>query len=215
VALELVLAVDASGSVDAREFDLQRRGIAGALRDPEVIAAISSAAPAGVAITLVQWAGRRQHHVSVDWTVVSDAAGARALAARIDAAARLTVGETAIAEALGFALARLAQNRFAGARRTIDLSGDGMSNSRRPPASVRDRAAAAGITVNGLAILTDTPDLARYYARHVIGGPGGFLMVARNYRDFAEAMRKKLLEEIRGGPVAARPARRFAAIPAP
>jgi hypothetical protein len=210
VALELVLAVDASGSVDAREFDLQQRGIARALRDPEVIAAIGGAAPEGVAIALVQWSGRRQQHVSLDWTLLSDEASVRALAARIEAAARLAVGETAVAEALGFALAGLAHNRFAGARRIIDISGDGMSNSPLAPESVRDVAAAAGITINGLAILTDTPDLGRYYAEHVIGGPGAFVMVAKSYRDFAEAMRKKLLEEIRGGPVAARPALRFA-----
>jgi hypothetical protein len=213
VALELVLAVDVSGSVDAREFDLQQGGIVRAFRDPEVIEAISSAVPEGVAVTVVQWSGRRQQHISIDWTLVRDEASALALAARIAATARLAVGETAIAEALAFAVARLEQNRFAGARRAIDMSGDGVSNAPLAPDSVRDAAAAAGITVNGLAILTDTPGLGRYYAEHVIGGPGAFVMVSENYWDFAEAMRLKLLQEIRGGPVSGRPpGHRFAGI---
>jgi Protein of unknown function (DUF1194) len=213
VALELVLAVDVSGSVDAREFDLQQGGIVRAFRDPEVIEAISSATPEGIAVTVVQWAGKKQQHTSIDWTLVSDEASALAFAARIDAAARLAVGETAIAEALGFAIARFEQNRFAGARRAIDISGDGVTNAALAPDSVRDAAAAAGITVNGLAILTDTPGLWRYYAEHVVGGPGAFVMVAENYRDFAEAMRLKLLQEIRGGPISGQPPpHRFAAI---
>jgi hypothetical protein len=202
VDLELVLAIDSSGSVDFGEFELQSGGIAHAFRDPEVIEAIEGVAPNGIAVSVIQWSGRRQHLVVVDWTRVTDAASSMGLAAKIDAVGRILIGETAIADALGFAAARLASGPFDGARRVIDLSGDGPANAGGDPDPMRDAAVRAGITINGLAILNESPELDRYYAAHVIGGPDAFVLAARDYRDFAEAIRLKLLKEIRGAPSA-------------
>ena len=42
VDLQLVLAVDASGSVDQRRFDLQKQGYVAAFRNPKVMNAIRS-----------------------------------------------------------------------------------------------------------------------------------------------------------------------------
>jgi hypothetical protein len=203
VDLELVLAIDSSGSVDFGEFELQSGGLARAFRDPEVIEAIEGAAPNGIAVSVIQWSGRRQHVVMVDWTRVTGAPSAAALAAKIDAAGRTLIGETAIADALGFAAGQLASGPFRGARRIIDLSGDGAANAGGDPDPMRDAAVSAGITINGLAILNESPTLDRYYAAHVIGGPDAFVLAARDYRDFAEAIRQKLLKEIRGAPSAA------------
>ena len=58
--------------------------------------------------------------------------------------------------------------------------------------------ALAGITINGFAILIESPNLDRYYAEHVIGGPAAFIIAAKDYDDFAHAIRLKLLREIRG-----------------
>jgi hypothetical protein len=202
VDLELVLAIDSSGSVDFQEFELQARGIARAFRDPEVIEAIEGAAPNGIAVCLIQWSGRRQHLVTIDWTRITDGASARALAARIDAMGRVLIGETAIADALRFAQEQLALSPFRGARQIIDVSGDGMTNAGGDPDPVRDMAALAGITINGLAILNESPALDRYYAEHVIGGPEAFVMAAKDFHDFVHAIRHKLLHEIRGAPLA-------------
>ena len=204
VALELVLAVDASGSVDFGEFDLQKQGIARAFRDPEVIAALEGFAPAGVAVALVQWSGRGQQMTVIDWTLVRDRQTAQAFAATVEASGRWLLGETAIANALAFASALLERNRFAGARRTIDLSGDGPTNAGGDPDPVRDAAAAAGITINGLAIVNEFPTLDLYFAEHVIGGPDAFLLIAKDYADFARAIRQKLLREIQGAGLAER-----------
>ena len=212
VDLELVLAVDGSGSVDFGEFALQARGIAQAFRDPEVIEAIEGAAPKGIAVAVIQWSGRRQHLVMIDWTRITDAGSARELATRVDAMGRVLIGETAIADALRFAQEQLASGPFQGTRQIIDLSGDGMTNAGGDPDPARDAAALAGITINGLAILNESPSLDRYYAEHVIGGPDAFVMAAKDYDDFAQAIRHKLLREIRGAPLAdARP--RFRAQP--
>jgi hypothetical protein len=206
VALELVLAVDASGSVDAREFELQKQGLATAFRDPEVIAALQAFAPAGIAVALMQWSGRHQQMMVVDWTRLSDARSALAFAEAIATTGRWLLGETAVADALAFGVELLEGNRFEGARRTIDISGDGPTNSGGDPDPVRDAAAAAGITINGLAIVNEIPTLDIYYAEHVIGGPDAFLLVAKDYQDFVEAIRQKLLREIQGVGLAGRDA---------
>jgi hypothetical protein len=202
VDLELVLAIDSSGSVDFAEFELQARGIARAFRDPEVIEAIMGATPNGIAVSVIQWSGRRQHLAVVDWTKVTDASSAQALATTIEATGRVLIGETAIADALQFATEKLAQGPYQGARRIIDLSGDGPTNAGGDPDPIRDAAVWAGITINGLAILDESPTLDLYFADHVIGGPDAFVVTARDYGDFAHAIRRKLLREIRGAPLA-------------
>lgn len=201
VDLQIVLALDSSGSVNFREFELQAVGIARALRDPEVIEAIEHWTPSGVAVSVVQWSGQRQQVVAVDWTVVGDRASVRALATRIEAMGRSMLGETAIGDMLRFALEHLEGGPFRGARRIVDVSGDGKSNAGVAPGPIRDAAAAAGITINGLAILNDDLTVDLYYADHVSGGPDAFVITARDYRDFARAMRLKLLQEIRGAPL--------------
>ena len=83
-----------------------------------------------------------------------------------------------------------------GARRKIDVSGDGHANEGLKPDRVRDYAVLSGVTVNGLAIINDEPYLEEYYREHVIGGSGAFVMVAADYPDFVEAIRRKLLREL-------------------
>ena len=204
VDLELVLAVDVSGSVDPPEFELQTRGLAEAFRDPEVQAALQARGRRGIAVALAQWSGRFQQEVAIDWTLVRDAASAEAFARRIETMERRFQAETGIANALAFAVRLLQQDRFAGGRQVIDISGDGASNVGADPDPVRDAAVAARITVNGLAIVNEEPTVDLYYADHVIGGPDAFLMVARDFDDFARAIRRKLLREIESAPIAAR-----------
>jgi hypothetical protein len=49
-----------------------------------------------------------------------------------------------------------------------------------------------------LPILALEPDLDRYYSDNVIGGPGAFIVPARSYDTFADAILKKLITEIAG-----------------
>ncbi|HEY8611418.1 MAG TPA: DUF1194 domain-containing protein, partial [Roseomonas sp.] len=84
------------------------------------------------------------------------------------------------------------------AREVVDLSGDGAGNAGIPSAPVRDAAVAAGVTINALAVVNEEPDLPSHYATQVIGGPGAFVMECGNYADFAQAIRRKLVRELRG-----------------
>jgi hypothetical protein len=201
VDLELLLAVDSSGSVNFGEFQLQAAGLARALRDREVIEAIQAWTPKGVAVSVVQWSGRGQQLVAVDWTRIGDRASVEALATRIEAMGRSLIGETALGNLLRFALEHFERGPFHGVRRIVDVSGDGRSNAGDALEPIRKAATAAGITINGLAILNEDLALDLYYADHVIGGPDAFVMTAQDYRDFTRAMRLKLLKEIRGAPL--------------
>lgn len=197
VDLALVLAVDASGSVDQHRFELQKQGYAAAFRDPRVLNAIRSGLNQSIAATMFQWTGPRlQRHV-VPWTVIKDEASANAFADAIQAAPRqLFGGGTSISGAIDYGRLLLLQNPFAPTRRVIDVSGDGSNNSGRAVTAARDEAAHGGTTVNGLPILSVEPDLDGYYRDYVIGGPGAFMVPAESYDTFAQAILKKLITEI-------------------
>jgi Protein of unknown function (DUF1194) len=109
VSLALVLAVDASGSVDNRRFELQKRGYAAAFRSPQVLNAIRSLGTPSIAAAMMQWTGPRLHVVVVDWAPVEDEASIGALADAIDAAPRqLFGGGTSISGAIDFSRLLLA-----------------------------------------------------------------------------------------------------------
>jgi hypothetical protein len=78
----------------------------------------------------------------------------------------------------------------------IDISGDGMANFGVRPAVARDALVKAGITINGLAILTEEPWLDDYYRQNVMGGASAFVLVAQNMESFADAMLRKLVQEV-------------------
>ena len=203
VDLELILAVDASLSVSLDEYLMQVRGLAAALRSPEVIAAIERVGDAGIAVAVVQWSSANQQEMSLGWTHITDGASARAFARRIVPMPRMQLqGNTAIGALVEAALPMFRDNGFEGARRTIDISGDGRSNEGPHTNLARDHAVRERVTINGLAILNRDPWLDDYYRESVVSGPAAFVMAAKDYRDFGSAMMLKLTREIGGLPLA-------------
>jgi hypothetical protein len=197
VDLALVLAVDASGSVDDRRFALQQRGYADAFRSPRVLKAIRSGAAQAIAVTMVQWTGPVMQIQVIGWSLVGDEASAQKFADMIDATPRqLHGGGTSISGAIDFARLLLVQAPYTAARRVIDVSGDGANNRGRPAERARDDAVRDNIGINGLPILALEPYLDRYYYGNVIGGPGAFMIPAETYETFADAILKKLIMEI-------------------
>jgi len=201
VDLQLVLAVDASGSVDARRFELQRRGYAEAFANPRILEAIRSGPLRAIAVTMFQWTGPRLQVRVLDWQVVEDGASAKAVAATIATTPRrLFGGGTSISAAIDYAVPLFAAGDFAAERRVIDVSGDGANNSGRSPGPARDAAVAAGIVINGLPILALEPDLDAYYRDNVIGGPGAFVVAVDSFEHFGDAILDKLINEIAAMP---------------
>ena len=127
-----------------------------------------------------------------------DGKSAAGFAAAVRAARRSSEGLTATGPALLAAAAQFERMPELADRRIVDISGDGMANFGLPPAVARDRVVAAGISINGLAILTEEPWLEGYYRSNVIGGAGAFVAVAKDFHSFAEAMTRKLVREIAG-----------------
>jgi len=209
VDVELVLAVDCSGSIDMDEFALQIRGYAQALTHPSVLRAIQSGSVGAIAVTYVQWSGPFIQNQVVGWTVIKDENTAAAFAAAMtEAPRRIFGGGTSLSGAIDYAQTLFPGSGFEAQRRTIDVSGDGINNSGRRAGDARDEAVRAGITINGLPILTEFPALDRYYEENVIGGPGAFVMPAKDFASFAQAILGKLIREVADGANAPRPSPR-------
>jgi len=206
VDLELVLAADVSRSIDDDEHALQREGYAVALTSPEVLRAIQGGVLRAIAVTFVEWAGYGEHDTVVGWTVIGDAASAAAVAKQLREKPREIIGSTSISSAIDHAVTLFDGNGIDGTRRVIDVSGDGINVSGRTVEDARDAAVAKGITINGLPIVNDRPSrppwpeppIDGYYRDHVIGGPGSFYVVVRNFESFGEFVRRKLIREIVG-----------------
>lgn len=195
--LALVLAVDGSASVTYDEFNLIAGGIAAGLRDPAVIRGLISGPAQASMGCLILWSGVGAQDVIQPWVRIGSEAEAKAFADAADNMPRsVAPGETATGEALLLALKLLAEAPASATRQVVNVVGDGRSNAGIPPGPIRDRMAAAGITINGLCILHEEPDLLESYRREVIGGPGSFAVTCRNYADFAAAMRRKLVREV-------------------
>jgi hypothetical protein len=197
VDVQLVLAIDSSTSVNMDEYYLQLEGYAAAFRHDDLLKAIRSGEHKAIAVCLVEWSGESQQTVNFPWRRLSDASELQAFAAELELAPRLIVGgETAIGAAIDYAIDLLDDSGFIGQRRVIDVSGDGANNRGRRANDARDDALLRGIAINGLAILNEEPELDKYYRTNVVGGPGAFVIAARDYHDFADAILRKLLREI-------------------
>ncbi len=200
VDVEIVLAVDASGSVDDEEYALQRFGYANAFRNPRILRAIRNGAHGAIAVTFVEWTGPELHITIADWALIKDAASANRFASELQGKERVLFGGgTAVGDAILYGASLFANNSFEGNRHVIDISGDGPTNRGYPASLARDLVAKQGITINGLPILDGFyPGLHLFYLDHVIGGPGAFAIPAKGFKDFAAAVLSKLIREIAG-----------------
>ncbi len=206
VDLELILAVDVSRSIDREEARLQRQGYVDAFRDQQLARAIGSGFIGKIAVGYFEWAGDGYARIVVPWTVV-DEKSARAFADTLSQSNPPgSARRTSISHAIGYALPWFDGNAISGTRRVIDISGDGPNNDGELVLAAREKALAAGVTINGLPIMGNKqsysrynlPDLDLYFRDCVIGGPGAFMEVAVDFPDFARAVRRKLILEIAG-----------------
>jgi len=207
VDVELVLAVDVSGSMDAREHAAQRNGYVEAFRHPEVIQAIRNGLTGRIAVAYVEWAGAPYQDLVVPWMAIEDEASAERFAAALEAAPINEFSGTSISAGLDFAASQFGSSGVAGIRRVIDVSGDGPNNRGRPVLEARAEVLERGITINGLPIVVGraggslaTELLDVYYGDCVIGGPGAFLITVDDIARLAEGIRRKLVLEIAGPP---------------
>jgi hypothetical protein len=203
VDVKLVLAVDVSPSIDDQEFAVEREGTAAAFADPAVIQAIQNGSLGRIAVTLVHFSSEQLNRVIVNWTVINDRASALSFAGAIRNAPRTPGRRTSISSALdlGSLLLEASEKDITATRRVIDVTGDGPNNAGASMTMAHDRTIAQGIIINGLPVMDDMANgyfdgLDKYYAGCVTGGRGAFVVVVKSYRDYASAMRRKLILEI-------------------
>ncbi|MGR3461120.1 MAG: DUF1194 domain-containing protein [Roseovarius sp.] len=193
--LALVLALDVSSSVDAQEYDLQRKGLAAALDAPDIRQAILRG-EGDVALAVYEWSGRDRQKLHLDWTVLRSHADITRAAALLAGMERSTAEfPTALGAALGYG-AQVMTRAPDCARRVIDVSGDGVNNEGFAPALAYRHFPFQNITVNGLVILGHDAAVLRHYGEEVLRGPGAFLEVADGFEDFRRVMARKLFREI-------------------
>ena len=212
VDLELVLAVDVSGSMDEDEHALQRLGYVAAFRHPQVIDTIRSGYLGRIAVAYVEWAGPASQVVTVPWRIIEGGTSALAFADELAAVPRAFIRGTSISGGLEFSADLFDANGIEGKRRVIDISGDGANKHGTPVEMARDAVLARRIVINGLPLLlkprlylyTGGDGLADYYRDCVIGGPGAFVIPVTEKIQMARAIRRKLLREIAGAPPSVR-----------
>ena len=213
VALELSLVIDVSGSVSAAEYNLQRQGYQNAFLDATVQSNILSfAGQGGIVVNVIQFAADAQQ--AIGWTLLNDAASINSFAATIGGMSRIAFAAgntTDVQDGMALAISNLNSNTYVGARRVIDVSGDGHQNDD-PACTVsapsynqacaavqaeRDAAAAAGIRINGLAIEDGTygaTGLTNWYNANVRTA-NGFVLTA-SFETFEAAIIEKIGREI-------------------
>ncbi|MBV9014184.1 MAG: DUF1194 domain-containing protein [Alphaproteobacteria bacterium] len=194
-AVALVLAVDVSESVSSERYLLQHEGIARAFEAPLLLDAIATM-PGGIEALVLEWSDPDKIAITVGWTRIANRPAAAAFAGSVRRTQRTSNGLTAIGSAMLAAAAAFDHLPEPAGHRVIDVSGDGMANFGVPPVTARDDLVSKGITINGLAILSEEPWLDEYYRSNVIGGPSAFVLVAKDYDSFADAILRKLVQEV-------------------
>jgi len=206
VDVELVIAVDVSYSMDPDEQRLQREGYVQALTSREFMQALREGAHGKIAITYFEWAGQYDQKILMPWRLIEGPESADAVAAELAAAPYRRASRTSISGGLLFAKPLFDHSGYHGARRVIDVSGDGANNAGPLIVPTREEVLAAGITINGLPIMLKRPtpgtmdieNLDVYYEDCVTGGPGSFVIPIRETSQFIEATREKLVQEVAG-----------------
>lgn len=213
--LALALALDVSGSVDEAEYRLQMDGLADALADPEVSAAIFAMPGAPVSLAVFEWSSSDYQRLVQDWVTVTDQAALTALVARLRGWQREPAPEaTGIGAAMEYGKA-LIDRGPACWKQTLDISGDGKNNDWPTPRDLAHSGRLSGMTINALVVTQDgrgiqppePGELPAYFQALVIQGPGAFVEVARGFQDYAAAMHRKLLKELATQPLGSRPNR--------
>jgi Protein of unknown function (DUF1194) len=205
VGMQLILAADVSGSVNASRYKTQQQGYLEALGDARVLDVIRELEPSVLAITFIAWS--RDQEIMVPWTRVHDAKSMDVFRDRLRNTQRPQIGiNTLISRALSFCDRQFDQE-FTGGRRVIDVSGDGDDNQGiRGLREVRDTLVAKGVVINGLPIIVKPPEyifppqppegLDVYYRNHVVGGEGHVTIESIGFDNFKQAILQKLLLEI-------------------
>lgn len=202
----LALGLDVSGSVDSREYRMQLSGLSAALLHPEVQDAILSMPDTPVILSIYEWSSPLDQTLILDWTALQSVDDLTRVAILLQNWQRTPAEQsTGLGQAMRYG-ARLLTHQQGCWRRTLDISGDGKSNTGIDPQDVNDTVL-GDITINALVIGADPLDhgddrqaeiseLSSYFSAYVLHGPDSFVEVALGFDDYERAMVRKLKREL-------------------
>jgi hypothetical protein len=227
VDLALSLLVDASGSIDSDEWNLQMTGYANAFTNLALWNAISTRGTHGkIAVNYIQFA--TYGVVQNNWYVIDDADDMATVAGWfISKDNNVVTGSTAVGRGLTAAASTFLSLSGMGINATrwvIDLSGDGCNNAGPYASQGRQAAIDVGVdAINALAIeatalsggdsdgcgnsiytplydpsYSEPPELVDHYQDEV--EYNGFVVAASGFDTFGEAIDDKILREVVGVP---------------
>lgn len=203
----LSLGLDVSSSVDDAEYQLQLDGVVAALTAPTVQEILFLQPDAPILIHIFEWSGPVNHTILVPWTTITTPADLAAVTTILRTHQRgVAAPNTALGSAILVGYDYLEQHPECW-KRTLDLSGDGETNSGPLPDDIGEDQRPQDVVVNGLVVGSGSffgddisfdgiDQLAAYYRASVIRGHGAFVEVALGYEDYAAAMERKLLREL-------------------
>lgn len=195
----IVFVVDVSDTMDFREMRDAREAHANALVSEQVLTAIGSGITQSIAIAYVEFGSKAD--VAVGWQRIASKADAAAVADRIlalEAGPKSRLGyTTSVGEGLWMAQ-KVMQSAPPAQRRIVDVVGDGRSNHGRGVTLARKALLEAGVTINGLPLLTGEPGagLERYFAEDIVGGPLSFSFPLTHIDQLETALRQKIVLEL-------------------
>jgi hypothetical protein len=199
----IVTGLDLSGSIEAPEAQLQMEGIAMAIRSPQITAAIHYGPLGRIGFALFVWADA-SYPVLGAWRVISSPEEALAVSEEVtrnlrairesDVVVRLGA-LTDVSGAIDYGREMLQAAPFDTNHRIINIIGNGVDNVGEHAWVARDRATAAGITINGVALGHDLT-IYDYFKREVIGGPQAFVFSANDPEHLVEVLARKFTTEI-------------------
>jgi hypothetical protein len=132
----LAFGLDVSGSVNAEEYQLQLKGVAAGLTSPDVTFSILTMPKFPVRLLVFEWSGQDYQRILTPWTDISNIEVLQNLSTEL----RLTQSRDAPpTTALGKAIqtgVRYFNQQPSCWKRTLDISGDGKSNTGPPPHTV-------------------------------------------------------------------------------
>lgn len=199
----IVTGVDLSGSIEARDAQVQIDGISMALRSPQVISAIQRGNHGRVGIAVFVWADGN-YPVLASWRLLGSPEEALAVSTEIADGLRAFVGSDAhvklgaltdLSGAIDYGSEMLRAAPFATNHRIINIIGNGIDNVTEGARPARDRVVAQGITVNGVTLGRDRT-IYDYFKREVIGGANAFVLPANDPEHLVEVLARKFMTEI-------------------
>lgn len=208
--VNIVTGLDISYSVDFTLMEIEREGMAKALRDPRVLQAIMAGRHRRVGFAVFAW-NHDNFPSLLSWTVIASREDALATSSAI-AARQLTGADfeghkkntwfldrfTDLSQAIDHAAQMLAAAPFAADRMVINMVGNGEDNVGEEAGFARDRFVGRGGRINGMVLGVD-PVGMEYYRQEVIGGPGAFIVATGDTEDMADAFVRKFVGDIVAG----------------